>query len=75
MMNCTQAIEYYKKEIMKLLGMKKWGVLNIGFVDDDTASKVYDLMGKIDELQYAKYKLDRMRDEIMQRAERLKSVE
>ena len=64
MMNCTQAIEYYKKEIMKLLGMKKWGVLPLAPVDDKTASKVYDLMQKIDELKFAKYTLDRMRSEI-----------
>ena len=66
MINCTQAIEYYKKEIMKLLGMKEWGVLDLINIDDEIVSKVYDLMDKIDELNYAKYKLDRMREEIQE---------
>ena len=65
MMNCTQAIEHYKKEIMNLLGMKEWGVLNLVTVDDETIAKVHNIMGKIDALQYAKYELDRMRSEIM----------
>jgi hypothetical protein len=69
MMNCTQAIEHYKKEIMDLLGMKEWGVLNLVTVDDETIAKVHNIMGKIDALQYAKYELDRMRSEIMKGVE------
>jgi hypothetical protein len=63
-MNCTQAIEHYKKEIMNLLGMKEWDVLNLVTVDDETKAKVYDLMDKIDALKLAKYELDRMSSEI-----------
>lgn len=69
MMNCTQAIEHYKKEIMNLLGMKEWGVLPLVHYDDETVAKVHELMGKIDALKFAKYELDRMRSEIMKGVE------
>ena len=74
MMNCTKAIEHYKKEIMKILGMKKWGVVSLVEVDDETAVKVYNIMEKIEELKYAKYKLDRIRRECFGLAENLRSI-
>lgn len=68
-MNITYAVNHYKKEIMNLLGMKEWGVLPLVHYDDETVAKVYELMGKIDELNYAKYELDRMRSEIFKISE------
>ncbi len=63
MINCKKTIKHYKKEIMKILGIKKWGVINLVNVDDEKKAKVYNIMEKIEELKYEKYKLDRMREE------------
>lgn len=73
-MNINYAIEYYKKEIMNLLGMKEWGVLPLILYDDETIAKVYDLMDKIDALKFAKYELDRMRSEIFKISENMEIV-
>lgn len=57
-------IKKCKSEIMRLLNMKKWGVIDLTKCDSEIKTKVASLLDDIDFLNFALYKLKKIKKEL-----------
>ena len=55
-----KALKRRKNKLMKLLGMKEWGVLNLALLNEEDNKKAWKLLSEIEQLQRSKLVFDDM---------------
>lgn len=56
-----KALKRRKNKLMKLLGMKEWGVLNLAYLNEEDNKKARKLLSEIEQLQRSKLVFDDMK--------------
>ena len=55
-----KALKRRKNKLMKLLGMKEWGVLNLASLNEEDNKKAWKLLSEIEQLERSKLVFDNM---------------